>query len=168
MATKKLYPRLISIDPGSDGCGVALWSTDDQTLIRAGYIKTEDQHLGLLGGRVITTLRDEWEENNTHVSAHAVVELPKIYDRRTSKADPADLIKLATVSGAMAALFRSYEFVVPRDWKGQMPKEVVQSRLHRDMPADAFMRMEPCPKGVRHNVYDAMGIGLWWLKKHKK
>jgi hypothetical protein len=141
-------------------------------MIRAGYIDTEQQHLGMLGGRIITTLRDDWGiEGSGH--AHAVVELPQVYARDKSKARPADLIKLATVSGAVASLYRSYEFVLPFSWKGDMPKEVVQARLHRHpsqggLPAEAFMRMEPCPKGIRHNVYDAMGIGQWWLKRRRK
>jgi hypothetical protein len=143
----------------------------DKTLLRAGYIETEEQHLGLLGGRIITTIRDTWGIN-TSTKAHAVVELPQVYDRTKSKAPPASLIKLATVSGACAALYHSYEFVLPFTWKGDVPKEVVQNRLHRPeaeggLPSYAFMRMEPCPKGVRHNVYDGIGIGWWWFGQHK-
>lgn len=96
-----------------------------------------------------------------------VVEVPKVYPR--SPADPEDLILLAFTAGLLAGSARAADLkmVRPAAWKGQRPKDVdtaLTLATLTDAERETFGRCTyDIPKGLRHNVIDAIGIGLWQL-----
>lgn len=164
---------LLSVDPGIGGCGCALW--EGPKLLRAAYVGNEvaDGHKGDLYERARGMAQSvaHWVQE-PEIIGHAVIELPQTYGGRAAKGDTNDLIALATVCGALAATFAEavLSCVVPREWKGNTPKEVTSARVLEafsdDEVAQSVISM-PRAKGLRHNVYDGIGIGLWWLKKQK-
>lgn len=106
-----------------------------------------------------------------------VVECPQVYpgDR---KIDPNDLIVLARRVGRIeeqaARAGIACQVVLPREWKGQTPKETHGPRILRalsDHERGIYMAAcEPFVKRQRkkreipeHNILDAIGIGLWAL-----
>jgi hypothetical protein len=93
-----------------------------------------------------------------------VCEVPQVYEKR--KTDPADLIALALVVGAVSAHFREAPTLyLPREWKGQAPKAVTRRRVIETLSADERKNIEKVPAGQAEHVYDAIGIGLFHLKK---
>lgn len=96
-----------------------------------------------------------------------VIERPRINAAtHGSKADPDDLIKLAILCGAIAQAFQQRAmtvlFIEPAAWKGQLPKEVTTARaVARLSDAEMSRVVLPSAAGLQHNVWDAVGIGLW-------
>lgn len=107
-----------------------------------------------------------------------VVEKPQVYVRRRSKGDPNDLIDLAVLAGAICAKAGRAVQVHPRDWKGTIPKArllsqyMVHRRNERDLGeagcAAYRIGLSTLPNSLRHNIADAVGIGLWAIRNPKR
>ena len=80
---------------------------------------------------------------------HARVRLPAILG-----------LDLAGVVVATMAPYCQAELVHPRVWKGQRPKDVDNRWTLSQLDAD-----ELAVAGKNHNVLDAIGLGLWRLKR---
>jgi hypothetical protein len=97
-------------------------------------------------------------------ATRVVIELPQVYPRQ--KVPPNDLITLAFLAGRYAGASVNEGFtVLPHQWKGNLPKDVcaawVRARLS---PAErAIVDMCNVPDKQKHNVVDAIGIGLFAL-----
>jgi hypothetical protein len=130
----------ISIDPGVHTSGIAYWS--DGVLVWVDYKKPSfDQCVPL------------------------VIEKPQVYQGRAQKGDPNDLITLAVEVGRISSLYPSVDFVLPRQWKGTIKKEMMLKRILKTMTDDELLLLKnlKLPKSKEHNVVDAVGIGLWRL-----
>jgi hypothetical protein len=100
-----------------------------------------------------------------------VVEKMKIYPGPQQKGDQNDLIDLAYISGGVHALppvwnAERVTLVHPHAWKGQVPKKkIMQGRIERSLTElEAKLvraTLQTTPDGLRHNGWDAVGIGLW-------
>lgn len=101
----------------------------------------------LVGGRLVNQL---------------VVELPQVYVAVRSKGDPNDLIALAAVVGGLCEAFRGarQRIYLPREWKGQAPKEVIAERALKRLTPDEAARVTCRRKSLLHNVLDATALGL--------
>ena len=110
--------------------------------------------------------------------AEAVIECPQVYPR--SPVPPNDLITLAVLVGRYAeacvqAADRDHDrvrLVLPHAWKGSVPKEVTAKRVLAALSPDELAVLEEAyediPKGLRHNLLDAVGIGLHAYRAHGK
>jgi hypothetical protein len=149
--------RLVSIDPGND-TGWSVW--DDARLTSCGLCHVRDYPaLPFLIGLPIDDL---------------VVELPKDYGGNRA-VDPNNLISLGYKVGAIIATFCAYhhlmdhefvhEAVHPTSWKGQVPKHIHHDRhlpkLDAAEKSILLSVLERTPKGKRHDVKDAVCLGLW-------
>lgn len=139
---------LLTIDPGAD-CGWALWRGKE--LYQCGFQK----------------MPSTWPEP----IARVVVERPHTGQTRARKRD---IITLALRAGEVAGIW-SYiagivpEYLEPNRWKGSMTKtishDVVKGKLS---PVELKQFQSDCKglaEGKRHNVLDAIGIGLYVLKR---
>lgn len=97
-----------------------------------------------------------------------VIELPQHYPYggglKHKQIDPNDLIKVAVNVGEWKALnpAASCALVHPRQWKGQVPKEITQMRVRAALvPAELAVLCDD------HNAIDAAGIGLWFLGRYR-
>jgi hypothetical protein len=100
-----------------------------------------------------------------------VIERPQVYVHSRAKGDPNDLITLALVAGAIAGGMRTSRtklLVVeyrPAEWKGQVPKHVMEKRVKRSLAEHEHERVQlPSAGALAHNVWDAIGIGLHHLR----
>lgn len=95
-----------------------------------------------------------------------VIEIPKVYPAAQQKGDQNDLIALAGFAYALATSVHSATEIVryfPREWKGTIDADTMTARIEkRLMPAETHY-LEPCPESLRHNMIDAVGIGLFNL-----
>jgi hypothetical protein len=54
--------------------------------------------------------------------------------------------------------------VLPNKWKGNLPKKICKDRCKAVLTPEELARV----KTEDHNVWDAIGIGLWYLGRLKK
>lgn len=87
------------------------------------------------------------------------------------KTNPNDLLDLATCSGAFygalcVEMRANLTLVEPAEWKAQVPKNITRERIEKLL---RFTEKGAIKKGGEmHNVYDAIGIGLYALGRAKK
>lgn len=99
------------------------------------------------------------------------VEIPQVYSGPRAKGDPNDLIQVALCAGWVISQYRQADLktVKPAEWKGQEPKDITYKRVLASLDAVERATFDIClsrfNKGVRHNVVDAVGIGLWALRR---
>jgi DNA polymerase I-like protein with 3'-5' exonuclease and polymerase domains len=98
-----------------------------------------------------------------------VIEVPQIYPGQKQKGDQNDLVKVALMVGrymhcATACGFRVTLFK-PRDWKGQLPKDVCWQRVRETLTAYELSKMEKISKSRAHNMHDAIGLGTRFQKR---
>jgi hypothetical protein len=101
--------------------------------------------------------------------AFAALEVPQVYQGSKQLGDPDDLLQLAGVVGAIASLgFRgSVDGVAPREWKGTIKPDIVIARVQAILTPEETARVElPTAKGLQHNVWDAVGIGLYTVGRY--
>ena len=163
--------RVLSIDPGlspKGGTGYALFQ--DGALMHAGLatpsaVRLEDR---------IVAIAHEIRSDCAHYGEldEVVIEKMKVYSFAKQKGSQGDIIDLAHLGGALLHLARSAVLVEPAGWKGQVPKDVVQGlvehRLTENENAALLYSLGPVARSRRHNVYDAVGIGLWRLRRWPK
>lgn len=100
-----------------------------------------------------------------------VMEQPQVYGRlQDQKGDQNDLIEVGIAGAYVAAtLGGQLRLVKPSQWKGQMPKRLTEPRVRARLSAQECVvldrGLEQIPPSLRHNVYDAAGIGLHELRR---
>ena len=157
--------RLMTIDPGNDtGWAYII----DGEMVDCGLIKTKGIH------------NPFYELSRKYKPNRLVIELPQVYPRM--KTEPNDLIKVAVVCGkAEIALGQRAVsiYVHPLRWKGTRPKEIdnkltmrrlttVEAMIfERKFPGAYEKLLDKKDAGAANNVADAIGIGLWALKRRK-
>ena len=101
-----------------------------------------------------------------------LVECPRLRPR--GEKNPNAILTLARNAGQWGGRLERLgpvEFILPNEWKGSAPKDVSHARIwaklddaEKGIVDDAF-RAHPGRNGMapsrRHNVLDALGIGLW-------
>jgi RNase H-fold protein (predicted Holliday junction resolvase) len=151
---------LISIDPGLRMCGLARW--EKGTLTRALLVRGEKKERGPVAWRSMAqaVIREAPE------ASRVVIEMPQFYTDRFRKGRPEDIAELAAVVGAISSSFSvPVTAVLPRTWKGQSPKDVTKERCLRSLTQLELDAIDlPAAKSLEHNVYDAIGLGLWAIQ----
>ena len=99
----------------------------------------------------------------------AVVEFPRTYGGRASRGSTDDLLSLAALVGTIAAWFNTSRIVQPQEWKGGTPKKISMKRTieHLSEAELDLIDWTDCPASLRHNVWDAVGIGLFAFRKDR-
>ena len=144
--------RLVAVDPGVKLAGVAIF---DDTQLMAAYL-VRGEHVFDTVQLVRTSLLGKWRSN-----IELAIEKPQVYVQSKQKGDPNDLIDLAIMVGALAYQFPSKTLYYPRQWKGQVPKDIMVARVKTKLSADEMKRVGlPRAQSLHHNIWDAVGIGL--------
>jgi hypothetical protein len=148
---------MISVDPGVTGTGYAIWK--ERRLLDVGTLHFRKEQTNWLDrARTVVGLLE-------HIMASCalttfVIEYPNFMQGSGGRmvAASGDLVKLSVLTGMMVNVgcrqCRNVRLVSPNEWKGQLPKDVCQSRIIKAMPG---MGMEK----ISNHAYDAIGIGLW-------
>jgi hypothetical protein len=161
---------ILAIDPGIRQFGAALFGGLGQSALhRAGLIRNtaktgNDPAAAFSACEALT----HWLREHTVIpTIHTViVEVPRVYPAARQKGDQNDLIALAGVAYALACSFSFAEKRIryfPREWKGTVDKETMARRIEARLSEVERATIEPCPQSLRHNVLDAIGIGLKYL-----
>jgi hypothetical protein len=102
-----------------------------------------------------------------------VIEEPVFRQGGQNKVDPNDLIALGIKVGRVTEVYlvlgNKVETVTPSSWKGSTPKHIQEERTEAALDdAERAMVLETLlgvPRTYQHNVWDALGILVWKLKK---
>lgn len=155
---------LLTLDPGSKVCGLALF--DGTELQTAWLARTKGDWFEMARACYLSVVA------RTHPDkvGTLVIEKPQIYVQSRQKGDANDLIPLALVEGALAAFLTpsSIHEYKPAQWKGQVPKEVQIERIKSRLTAAENKRVEKTPKSLMHNIFDAVGLGLHHVGRRGK
>jgi hypothetical protein len=155
---------LISCDPGLRVLGLAVFYKGD--LVHAELVKNPvlkargpEAWWGMATAARLK-LKDGWLAPDMYV-----VEVPQVYRFGGASTDPDDLIQLAGIGGAVGSIIKptSARGYYPRQWKGQVPKEIMIKRIETKLASQEVAAIVKCPPSLRHNVVDAIGIGLFHL-----
>lgn len=161
---------VVSLDPGLRGCGIAVF--EHRILYRAWYVRSPNKRdRGAEAWYdMAERVQSEWLERiPSRLSAvdTLVLEVPQVYWGAKRGGNPSDLIQLAGVVGAVSFGIPAFKkpCFLPREWKGQTPKDVHNKRVLAELGALEVESIEPCGKTLLHNVLDAVGLGLFHLKR---
>lgn len=101
----------------------------------------------------------------------AIIEHPMIYPGGKTK-DPNAIVKLAVSAGEMSGMLKAcgwpkVSWVLPRAWKGTIDPDMCNARIWNRLDAeeqrivDRAVVSQKIISSKRHNVLDAIGIGLY-------
>ncbi len=108
-----------------------------------------------------------------------VVEIPQVYPREKWKGDPNDLVQVAYMAGVVAGTVAStmsfdredvpVQLVKPHQWKGSRPKKVCHESIMQRLSVEERAVVEDLHLSAsrRHNMLDAVGLGLWHLQRSR-
>lgn len=175
--------RVLAFDPGARLAGAALFV--DGVLRRAALVRGVSgrgeaslDDLVTLAGNTLAWAMSVDDSMRLLYPNVVVAEQMKVYRAPWQKGDQADLLRLSVVTGALAGLLRAKEnppgttsavWYTAHDWKGSLPKPkdgeeyVVKTRVEARLRPEELARVEPCARTLEHNVYDALGLGLFHL-----
>ncbi len=160
---------VISCDPGVRASGVAFFTAHGE-LDGVRLVRNQSSDVAEMCRALVNM-----DMPPRFAPTTVVVERPTVYGRggRSGKGDPNDLISIAMVGGAFLAAWtlegadaRIYE---PRTWKGSVKKEIHNDRVLAALSDDEIGLFETdterMPRGLLHNAIDAVGLGLYFLKR---
>lgn len=172
-----MNPRLltVAIDPGKHGCGVAEFIGTE--LVKACYLKNGDGEGWFLrpGG---TAAGADFDSDLVNAVAF-ILEKPQIYRTRKMKGDQNDLVDISVAGGFLLGQLHvqatgivgsdrvTVEKITPSVWKKQLKKEIAHERINKKLTAQEKSAFNKTEESLMHNVWDAVGIGLWGVGRYK-
>lgn len=145
---------LLAIDPGKTHFGYAVFSQNK--LIGCGTQKhSSNEGLALIAVDLAHGLQ------STYYGCIVVMEKPENYLRNNKSKSLEGLVALCNAVHSAVGVHRFY---TPKQWKGQVPKDVHHERLARVLSASELVLWG----AVDHNAKDAIGIGLFHLGRTKR
>ncbi len=166
----------LSIDPGVRSMAIAKWTVGGHELVEAWNEPDPTS-----GDGIMSELLERWGSPSVRLvnrlQAHAtpdsiVGERQVVYPgAKGLKTNPNDLLDLAMCAGAFYGalcvdLRASLRLVEPAEWKAQVPKEITRERIKAILTPQEVSRIRK--GGEMHNVWDAIGIGLFACGRAKR
>ena len=154
--------NVFALDPGATCAGVA-WFVDARLRVAKCIIGSDWKDTA-------DHVRDFVLENLLVMQTAFVFERMQVYREQFLKGDPNDLITLMLMAGRVSSLaWTSVHEIFPRQWKGQQPKNISEQNVKNALHSDEFSCIElPTRRGLQHNVWDAIGIGLFHTRKERR
>lgn len=149
---------ILCVDPGARCAGYAIFY-DDGILREASYAESSYWTL---------TADSIWMSAKQYPISHVVVERMQVYADMPIPAK--DLITLSLMAGRVTGYFPNtpiteYE---PRQWKKQTEKKIKTQRIIDELTPIERSRAVAPKKRLAHNMWDAVGIGLYHLRKERR
>src|SRR5688572_13296874 len=153
---------LTSIDPG-DWAGFGFWA--DKVLVACGKFTEPDY---VVSGKGNPSLERVFPLT---FRGPCACERPRIYPQGKQEANPDTIITLSITAGRLTQRWDKDQigWFHPREWKGNVPQPILETRIIEALTeAEALILYESIKDiapSYRHNVFDAVGIGLYALKR---
>lgn len=175
--------NILSIDPGRWKVAWAFWEGTELAGCGVSRLPKRDRNLDESIDYFIGTIASELKGSD--ICQYSVVERMKYYPGR-GKGDANSLLDLQAIGGAVGAkLAQNLKLVYPSEWKANRPKDVCQREVERQLSRSRFRKelnpetgvlesveyaysereifdeaLKVLPKDIKHDLYDAVGIGL--------
>lgn len=158
--------KLMSIDPGLQGTGYAIWdgSTRKPFHPRVCGVITAPAGPDWLK-RVDQIAIQILDECRTYGVTSIICEMMEMYQTASSAMawSKGDLQRTMMLIGTIHGLTRkrcpTFILVPPREWKGQLPKSVTIHRVKKALGPRVCADL-----AIKTHAWDAVGIGLWHMK----
>ena len=154
---------ILSIDPGLRHSGMAVH--DDGTLTFAALIKSpcKTERGPVAWVAMAKAIADAFPL----IPDVLVVETMKIY--RHGPQDPDDMLELQGVTGATCGLIPAGRYVnyLAKTWTDGVPKDVRTRRIQATWAPEDEEAVEWPAESLKHNVYDAIGLGRYAVRQIK-
>lgn len=159
---RKLQHRM-TVDPGLKGTGYAIWrarhwdrsSPPTEVGVIHPQISVGNDLDGMRRSKEIANRL--WDLTTGWNCTHVFVEDPAYFDSAGGQmsARRGDLKKLVFLAGMICGrLIYQSQIVRVNDWKGQLPKVVVEARVRSALGDDNC-------EGYHSHIWDAVGMGLY-------
>ena len=149
--------NILAIDPGIGGTGWAVFDKGSERFISHGVLNQNRKE-------------DEWDKRGKLILQDLVhieygfrtlktyIEFPSLFQSAHGQmvARKGDLVKLAWFTGLLCGRLKNTIIVPVNEWKGQLPKAIVNTRILKLLGKNAC-------KNLKSHDWDATGIGLWAL-----
>lgn len=156
----------LSIDPGVRSMAIAQWDSESN-LVKAWNEPTPKPDMS------VSECIRHWSGYRTVLTTDSIVgERQVVYPgAKGLKTNPNDLLDLAMCAGAFYGalcvdLRATLRLVEPAEWKAQVPKEITRERIKAILTPQEISRIRK--GGEMHNVWDAIGIGLFASGRAKR
>lgn len=155
---------ILGVDPGLSGTGVAVYDVEDHEFVSVGVYYTNNANKNDdWNSRAVCLAYDAFWEATIWNAKVVYCEWPEFFkdEKGYAATSKGDIYKLSFLVGALAAYChktKSTEFrpVKVHDWKGQLPKNVVEQRIRKRIGEDEVRKLKP-----NSHAWDAMGIALY-------
>lgn len=183
-----MIETFIGIDPDLHHTGIAIVDPFGRVLeVECAKVSTS-----LRGAKAVAAMSDEllcsmkYHAETYARTVRAAVEGQTISFRQTK--DPSSILHLAHVTGCAVSALRAHTLAsvyipAPREWKGQVPKQIHHQRICERLvwaytlhgtkksgyasPNDPPVGKHLKPSQWKH-VLDAVGLALWAAEKHAR
>ncbi len=177
----KYEPKIFAIDPAF--AGVLGWAILNQQpeifggiknkplIHRSGILKPFSNECSLRNMKELShKLKEIWHADSGFSSEPSVlvIEQPDMY--RGSPVNPRSLLDLASFVGEIAANFspRNVLRPTPKEWKQNKSKDSTKDELLKICDSTGLKNIQRDIDSIaldkQHNVFDAMGLGLYGLR----
>ena len=165
MMSEKILQKVISFDCGLSYVGAAIFDCTTKALVDCHYIDTGiDGRYGAeqVADLVLKVLK-VFEKDLSN--ALITVEYPEQYAQ--TPAPRSSVQGLACTGGGIVCMLKrednKVEFVLPKEWKKQVPKDIMLERIVNRLSDSekAILESKRLIKSKKHNVVDAIGLGLY-------
>lgn len=158
--------RLMSVDPSINNLGVAVWEIHSilkQSKLVMYKLVHPERHCREnefeKSWSMLTQLK-QWKQ--TYGVNRVICEVPEQWAVAGFQArETGSMTKLMFVCGLLYSMrgeVEEYKLVTPREWKGQIPKRVMENRLRED-----YLKIGVDLAKIDDNVMDAIGIGHFYV-----
>ena len=158
--------RLIAVDPGLQGTGVAIFKIGHPRPLHADVLRSHAGRKADWIDRVESIVEQVYELSVEYNVRHAVCEMMEMHQspRAQMMWKSGDLQRTLFLVGSMHGQLTGSAGVVhfrvtpPSEWKGQLPKSVTINRINRLLGKGVGVEL-----GIQTHAWDAVGIGLWHM-----
>jgi hypothetical protein len=175
-------PLLVTLDPGRDGSGVAVFV--EGRFVEAAYVPHDVGNLeGAAAWWRAAVAVSTWAQTSAVKGLDSwdfppggavfLTETMRTYTGASGAANPADLLHLEGVAAACVGVFGALGFEVEsalaRTWNGNVPRKIRMARTRAWLEASepgssARVRVPPgVAQGLVHNAWSSVGVARWRL-----
>jgi len=165
----------IGIDCGVRYIAISLFNEENELcecdLVKTSKSKFATQSEVLYG--IIESLKSSetlYDLSPSRDHLNVLIEYPEQY--LNSNVPRKNVQDLAFTAGGLSYFFKStfsskVDLILPKEWKGQVPKEIFLDRIKNRLSKkeSEILLGKKYSKSIEHNVIDAIGIGLYLIKR---
>jgi Holliday junction resolvasome RuvABC endonuclease subunit len=157
---------ILCLDPGTKAAGISIFEED-------GRLHTAWLAEGEVWHETADSVLETMHELKINASSIRTVVIERMQVYQDMPIPPAVLITLSLMAGRVTGRFAQWagkpvEYE-PKTWKKQVPKHIKLKRIQNSLLESEKTRVKiPSKKSLAHNVWDAVGIGLFHLRSPRR